>query len=102
LIRHIVFFSAGRPEDADAIEVGLRRLGDIPHSSLFEVSRNSKVDPLCDTIDVVVYAEFENEAALSAYKSHPIYAEVTRKVRPLRDLRFSADIVTPQRIANAA
>jgi quinol monooxygenase YgiN len=54
---------------------------------------NTKMDPLCDAIDVVVYAEFADQAALTAYKAHPIYAEATRKVKPLRELRYSADIV---------
>lgn len=93
MIRHIVFFSAKRPEDVAAIETGLRTLGEIPHSSRFEVARNSKVDPLCDAIDVVVYAEFADDVALAAYKAHPLYAETTRRVRPMRELRFSADIV---------
>ncbi|MFI0843128.1 Dabb family protein [Mesorhizobium sp. IMUNJ 23232] len=93
MIRHIVFFSAGRPEDVAAVEAGLRKLARIPHSSLFEVSRNMKVDPLGDAVDVVVYAEFKDEAALAAYKAHPLYAETTREVRPLRELRFSADVV---------
>lgn len=93
MIRHIVFFSATRPQDVDAIEAGLWKLGEIPHSMLFEVTRNTKVDPLCDAIDVVVYAEFADEAALAAYKAHPLYAETTRKVRPMRELRFSADVV---------
>jgi hypothetical protein len=93
LIRHIVFFSAKRAQDVDAIEAGLWKLSGIPHSSLFEVARNTKVDPLCDAIDVIVYAEFANEAALAAYKAHPLYAEATRKVKPMRELRFSADIV---------
>jgi hypothetical protein len=92
LIRHIVFFSAKRQEDVEAVRSGLLALGKIPHSRLFEVALNSKVDPLCDRIDVVVYAEFEDEAALAAYKAHPLYAETTAKVRPQRELRFSADI----------
>lgn len=93
LIRHVVFFSARDRSDVDAIRSGLARLGDIPHSSAFEVSTNLKVDPFCDRIDVVVYAEFASEMDLAAYKAHPIYAEVTSRVRPLRDLRLSADIV---------
>lgn len=93
LIRHIVFFSARRADDVPAIVEGLKALGTIPHSRLFEVSLNSKVDPLGDEIDVVVYSEFADEAALAAYKAHPTYAEATRNVRPLRELRFSADIV---------
>ncbi len=94
MIRHIVFFTAKDPAHIDAIHQGLKRLGEIKHSSKFEVSVNSKSDPLSDVVDVVVYAEFENEAALNAYRADPIYAETTRRVKPLRELRFSADVVT--------
>lgn len=93
MIRHIVFFSARQGEDVEAVRTGLLALGDIPHSQLFEVTLNTKVDPLCDRIDVVVYAEFEDEAALAAYKAHPLYAQTTSKVKPLRELRYSADVV---------
>ena len=92
MIRHIVFFSANRHENVEAMRAGLMALGTIPHSSLFEVTLNSKVDPLSDEIDIVVYAEFSDEAALAAYKAHPTYAETTSRVRPLRELRFSADV----------
>ncbi|RWK40653.1 Dabb family protein [Mesorhizobium sp.] len=93
MIRHIVFFSARHKEDVESVRTGLLTLGDIPHSRRFEVTLNSKVDPLSDEIDVVVYAEFEDDAALAAYKAHPLYAETTSQVKPLRELRYSADIV---------
>ena len=93
MIRHIVFFSARRREDLEAVRSGLTALQLIPHSSVFEVSLNTKVDPLSSEIDVVVYAEFADEAALAAYKAHPDYAKVTDAVRPLRELRYSADVV---------
>ena len=70
LIRHIVFFSARRRDDVEAIRAGLSALAAIPYASLFEVALNRKVDPLSDEVDVVVYAEFEDEAALAAYKAH--------------------------------
>ena len=92
MIRHIVFFSAREGEDVEAVRAGLMTLGNIPHSRLFEVTLNTKVDPLCDKIDVVVYAEFEDEGALAAYKAHPLYAQTTSKVKPLRELRYSADV----------
>jgi hypothetical protein len=92
LIRHIVFFSAKEGGDVEAIRAGLMALGTIPHSSHFEVTINTKVDPMCDRIDLVVYAEFADEAALAAYKAHPTYDATTQKVRPLRELRFSADV----------
>lgn len=92
MIRHIVFFSAKRPENVEAIREGLKALGTIPHSTLFEVSLNSKVDPQSNEVDVVVYAEFPDAAALAAYKAHPTYAQTTAKVRPLRELRVCADV----------
>ena len=93
MIRHIVFFSARRKEDVEAVQTGLRELGKIPHSRHFEVTLNTKVDLFANAIDVVVYAEFDDEAALAAYKAHPLYAETTNKVKPLRELRYSADVV---------
>lgn len=42
-------------------------------------------------VDVIVYAEFDDAEALAAYKADPIYAESTRTVRPMRDIRYSAD-----------
>jgi hypothetical protein len=91
MIRHIVFFSARHGVEAIAVRDGLMTLASIPTSSHFEVALNSKVDPLSGEIDVIVYAEFPDEAALEAYKAHPIYAETTKRVRPMRELRYSAD-----------
>ena len=94
MIRHIVFFSVRDKSEMERVRAGLMELGRIPHSQFFEVALNSKVDPMSDEIDVVVYAEFADQAALSAYKAHPLYAETTAKVKPMRELRFSADFDT--------
>lgn len=91
MIRHIVFFTAAEPGNIDAICEGLELLATIPHSLHFEVARNSKVDQISNEVDVVVYGEFADAAALAAYKAHPTYAEATRRVRPLREVRLSAD-----------
>ena len=93
MIRHIVFFSARRNEDVEMIRQELSALGRIPHSTHFEVTVNTKVDPMCDQIDLVVYAEFADLDALAAYKAHPIYDQTTLRVRPMRELRYSADVV---------
>ena len=98
MIRHIVFFSAP-PENLDAVVAGLELLGKIPHALHFEVVRNSKVDLFANDVDVVVYAEFPDEAALAAYKAHPIYAEATKRVRPLRELRYAADFEAQEKVA---
>lgn len=92
MIRHIVFFTAKTEGNLEAICDGLALLGTIPQARHFEVRRNTKVDQISNEVDVVVYAEFADAAALAAYKAHPTYAEATRRVRPLRELRLSADV----------
>ncbi|WP_309084398.1 Dabb family protein [Chelativorans sp.] len=94
MIRHIVFFSAKRREDIERIAEELKGLGQIPHSDFFEVGLNRQVDQFSSEVDVIVYAEFRDEAALSAYKAHPIYHEMVAKVRPLREMRIAADFVS--------
>ena len=91
-IRHIVFFSARDPNDVQRIVDGLSRLAEIPGSSVFEVRENTRADALSGDVDVVVYAEFPDAAALDAYKAHPIYQDAITVVRPLRELRIAADI----------
>jgi Stress responsive A/B Barrel Domain len=95
MIRHIVLFSAKDAGDVEAIRAGLRRLADIPAAALLEVEFNACKDDLSNEIDVVVYGEFADEAALNAFKEHPIYHETIAVVRPLRDLRFVADFEAP-------
>lgn len=90
-IRHVVLFSAKDQADVARIRDGLSMLKDIPHASVFEVVQNNRVDALSGEIDVVVYAEFVDDAALQAYKAHPIYQQAIEVVRPLRDLRIAAD-----------
>ncbi len=91
MIRHVVFFSARNPQDVDAVLDGLRILRGNPHARRLEVSRNTKRDQLGNDVDVVVYGEFDDAAALAAYKAHPTYEEAIRAVRPLRELRIAAD-----------
>lgn len=94
MIRHIVFFSVKPGQDIDEVRKGLERLGTIPYSDVFEVLPNSKVDPMGNDIDLVVYAEFKDAEALFAFKKHPTYDATTQHVRPMREVRFSADVVT--------
>jgi hypothetical protein len=94
MIRHIVFFTLKDPGQAADAMAKLERLGAIPGSTLFHVRANTKSDQIGNDIDIVVYSEFPDLAALKAYKKHPTYAEVTAMVRPLRELRFAADVET--------
>ena len=91
MIRHVVYFSVRSETDRDRVLSGLRLLEANPHALHLEVGENLKLDSLGNEIDFVVYGEFADEAALAAYKAHPIYDETTRLVRPMRELRHSAD-----------
>ena len=94
MIRHIVFFTVRDPADMQPVYDGLMTLADIPHSRHFEVGHNLHADRLTgEEVDFVVYAEFTDEAALEAYKAHPIYQRAIDIVKPLREMRIAADIV---------
>jgi hypothetical protein len=92
MIRHIVFFTLKDAARLDDALTGLSRLGTIPGVDLFEVKPNQKADLYGNDIDIVVYAEFASLDAMHAWKRHPTYGEVTASVRPMRELRFAADI----------
>jgi hypothetical protein len=93
MIRHIVFFSAKDPADVQKIEDGLNMLATIPEHDTFEVRRSLNADQLTgNAVDVVVYAEFADDAALARYKAHPTYQACIDVVRPMRELRLAADI----------
>ncbi|TCD13325.1 Dabb family protein [Oricola cellulosilytica] len=91
MIRHIVLFTAKSGKDIEPIRQGLELLTHIPHASRLEIALNRKSDPKSKVVDVVVYGEFVNDAALAAYKGHALYAEAIKRVSPLRELRFAAD-----------
>jgi quinol monooxygenase YgiN len=90
MIRHIVFFTA-TSDNLEDVRAGLSMLTANPHASLLEIGTNVKTDQWDREVDFVVYGEFENEAALAAYKAHPIYQKSTETVRPLREMRIAAD-----------
>lgn len=85
-------FSAKKPELIDSVYTGLKMLEHIEGDWHLSVTKNKKVDQIENDIDVVVYGEFKDDAALQTYKSHPIYQECIDVVRPLRDRRIAVDI----------
>ena len=91
LIRHIVFFSARNRDDLATIRKGLSILTEIPHAMRLEIGENVKSDQLGTDVDLIVYGEFADEAALAAYKAHPNYQASIDIVRPLREIRMAAD-----------
>ena len=92
MIRHIVMFNAKDKADIDAIYQGLKMLEGIEGDWLLNVTKNEKIDQIENEIDVVVYGEFPDNAALVAYKAHPTYEECIKVVRPLRDKRIAVDV----------
>lgn len=90
MIRHIVFFTV-QEEHLQEVRAGLSILTGIPHTRLLEIGTNVKTDQLGTEIDLVVYGEFDDEAALAAYKAHPDYQLSIDRVRPLREKRIAAD-----------
>jgi hypothetical protein len=67
-------------------------LADIPGVRGFEVGVNTRSDERTDDEpDLVVHALLDDEAALAAYKAHPIYQRSVEVVRPLRELRVAVD-----------
>lgn len=90
VIRHIVFFTVPE-ENRDAVRKGLSGLTAIPHALTLEIGENVKKDQWGNSVDFIVYGEFENETALAAYKADPAYDLSTRTVKPLRETRVAAD-----------
>lgn len=90
-LRHVVFFNAKDKADIPLIVEGLELLAGIPHSTAFEVRRNTQSDALSSEVDVIVYAEFDSAEALAAYKADPLYEASIKAVRPLRNMRIAAD-----------
>jgi quinol monooxygenase YgiN len=90
VIRHIVFFTAPA-ENLDQVRAGLSILTAIPHARMLEIGTNVKTDQLGTDVDLVVYGEFDDEAALAAYKAHPDYQRSIDLVRPIREMRMAAD-----------
>ncbi|HEX8045542.1 Dabb family protein [Rhizobium sp.] len=91
MIRHIVFFTVPDRANLEAVRSGLSILTAIPHARLLEIGTNVKTDQLGTDVDIVVYGEFDDEAALAAYKAHPNYQLSIERVRPLREMRIAAD-----------
>ncbi|MBL0371062.1 Dabb family protein [Rhizobium sp. KVB221] len=98
MIRHIVFFSARDPQDIEAVRAGLSLLTASPHAQVLEIGTNVKTDQLGTQVDLVVYGEFRDEAALAAYKADPLYQKSIDVVRPIREIRMAADYDVDQAV----
>jgi quinol monooxygenase YgiN len=99
-VRHIVMWDlrGDTPEQKSEVAVlvksafeGLR--GKIPGMLHVEVGVDtSRVDYACD---VVLYSEFESQAALDGYASHPEHLRVKQTLHDLRVARHQVDYPVP-------
>jgi heme-degrading monooxygenase HmoA len=100
MIKHIVMWnvSGDSPHGKAAAIEQLRRSfeslrGRIPGLLRLELGADaSGVDYACD---VVLYTEFESQAALDAYATHPEHLRVKDEVAGLRTARHQVDYAVP-------
>lgn len=100
MIRHIVMWNVRGDTPAEKARgiVQLQRsfesLRDrIPGLLKLEIGVDtSRIDYACD---VVLYSEFESQAALDAYATHPEHLRVKREVGDLRITRHQVDYPVP-------
>ena len=102
MIKHIVMWNVrgDTPEEkargAAQIERSFADLrGKIPGLLHLEIGVDaSRIDYACD---VVLYSEFESQAALDAYAMHPEHLRIKRELLDLRTARHQVDYEVPQR-----
>ncbi len=100
MIKHIVMWNVRGDTPAEKAQ-GIARLrrsfeslrGRIPGLLHLEIGvDSSRIDYACD---VVLYSEFESQAALDAYGSHPEHLRVKKEVADLRIARHQVDYAAP-------
>ncbi|MEQ1658887.1 MAG: Dabb family protein [Hylemonella sp.] len=100
MIKHIVMWNVRGDTPAEKAQ-GIARLqrsfeslrGRIPGLLHLEIGvDSSRIDYACD---VVLYSEFESQAALDAYGSHPEHVRVKNEVADLRIARHQVDYAAP-------
>lgn len=100
MIRHIVMWNLAG-ESPEAKQRNIERLrqsfqslnGRIPGLRHLEIGVDcSRVDYACD---VVLYSEFDSQAALDAYATHPEHLRVKAEIGDMRIARHQADYAVP-------
>jgi hypothetical protein len=97
MIVHIVFWKLheqglnGKSKQENALEMRRRfeaMRGAIPGLLTCEIGIDIGHTP--DSVDVVLYSEFESMAALDAYQPHPLHKEI---IGFLKDVRFERRVI---------
>lgn len=98
MIKHIVMWNirgdtpAEKARGIDQLQRGFASLrGQIPGLIHLEIGVDvSRIDYACD---VVLYSEFESQAALDAYSTHPAHLRVKHELADVRTARHQVDYV---------
>ncbi|MBB3944234.1 hypothetical protein GGQ73_000157 [Rhizobium skierniewicense] len=98
MIKHIVMWnvSGDTPEQKRHAAIMIKTkfeslIGQIPGLKTIEVGLDiSRIPYACD---VVLYSEFEDEAALRCYAEHPAHAKVRADLEGIRIARHQVDYV---------
>ena len=100
MIKHIVMWNVKGDDAAQKKREALRikelfesLVGQVPGLVRLEIGIDfSRVSYACD---VVLYSEFESEAALSAYADHPEHLRVRDALKDVRIARYQVDYHLP-------
>jgi quinol monooxygenase YgiN len=100
LIRHIVMWKlrgetpAEKRANVERLQASFHSLrGRVPGLLHLEIGVDaSGVDYACD---VVLYSEFESQAALDAYGTHPEHLRVKQEIGDMRTHRHQVDYLVP-------
>lgn len=100
MIRHIVMWNltgdspAAKQRNIELLRESFQSLnGKIPGLRHLEIGVDiSGVDYACD---VVLYSEFESQAELDAYASHPEHLRVKNEIGSMRIARHQVDYAVP-------
>ena len=101
MIKHIVMWNvrgdtpAEKAQGIEAIQRGFAALqGKIPGLLYLEIGVDSShIDYACD---VLLYSEFESQAALDGYGTHPEHLRLKRELADIRTARHQVDYEAPQ------
>jgi hypothetical protein len=97
MIRHIIMWQlhdsaqgCSREENIRRIEAALQTMQrDIPQMLNMQVGRN--ITTAAHACDVVLVADFQDDAALHSYQSHPAHQAFIRFIAPLRAAKHMVD-----------
>jgi hypothetical protein len=97
MIKHIVFWKMNENIKGDAREQALRKIkegfealhGKIPGLLKVEIGVDNTTGP--DVVDIILYSEFESQAALDGYQAHPLHTALVPLVRDVRVERRVGD-----------